>query len=185
MTAGTSRSEEELSKLRHVAPPGVLILGMHRSGTSAVTRLVNLLGPSVCISDDLMMGVRTNAKGHWESRSLFRYNDTLLEEMGCSWWYPPTPEDLVRWQKGLGESTYAEARSAFDRVHPVEPWVWKDPRTCVLLSFWRRVFDRVPAGIVVYRNPLDVARPRTTQPHGDGVRSGPVDAVHPAPPRSG
>ena len=135
-----------------------MILGMHRSGTSAVTRLVNLLGPSVCISEDLLVGTRTNAKGHWESRSLFRLNDRLLAEMGGAWWHPPTTGDLVRWEQGLDSRTFDEARDVFDHAHPSEPWVWKDPRACLTLSFWRHVLDRPVSGIIVYRNPLDVAR---------------------------
>jgi hypothetical protein len=137
---------------------GVMILGMHRSGTSAVTRLVNLLGPSVCIDDDLLVGTRTNAKGHWESRSLFRLNDRLLAEMEGSWWHPPTEAALAEWEAGLGADTFAEARAVFDHAHPSEPWVWKDPRACLTLGFWRQVLDRPVSAIVVYRNPFDVAR---------------------------
>jgi hypothetical protein len=131
---------------------------MHRSGTSAVTRLVNLLGPAVCISDDLLVGTRTNAKGHWESRSLFRLNDRLLSATGSSWWHPPTGEELTTWEQGLTADTFDEARDTFDRAHPSTPWVWKDPRACLTLSFWRRALDRPVCGIIVYRNPLDVAR---------------------------
>ena len=137
---------------------GVLILGMHRSGTSAVTGLVNLLGPSVCISEDLLVGARTNAKGHWESRSLFRLNDRLLAEMGCSWWHPPSGEVLAGWERGLDAGTFDGARDVFDHAHPSAPWVWKDPRACLTLSFWRRALDRPVSGIIVFRNPLDVAR---------------------------
>jgi hypothetical protein len=144
-------------------PAGVLILGMHRSGTSAVTRLVNLLGPSVCVDEDLLVGTRTNAKGHWESRSLFRLNDRLLGEMGCSWWYPPTAEILSAWEQDLDEVRFEEARDIFARAHPTEPWVWKDPRACVTLSFWRRALGRPVSGIVVYRSPLDVARSLETR----------------------
>ena len=44
-----------------------------------------------------------------------------------------------------------------DRIHPSEPWVWKDPRTCLTLPFWKQALHRPLAGIVVFRNPLDVA----------------------------
>jgi len=112
----------------------------------------------MCIEDDLLVGTRTNAKGHWESRSLFALNDRLLAEMGCSWWSPPTGELLATWEHQLGSERFDEARAVFDHAHPVEPWVWKDPRACLALGFWRRVLDRPLCGIVVFRNPLDVAR---------------------------
>jgi hypothetical protein len=138
-------------------PKGALVLGMHRSGTSAATGLINLLGLSTCVSDDLLIGARTNAKGHWESKSLFKFNDRLLAEMGRTWWYPPSMEELDHWEADQNRTTYEEGRSAFDRVHPDEPWVWKDPRTCLTLSFWRHALSQRAAGIIVFRNPLDVA----------------------------
>jgi hypothetical protein len=138
-------------------PAGVIVLGMHRSGTSAATGLMNLLGLSPSVSSDLMMGTRTNAKGHWESRSMYVLNDRLLAETGHAWWYPPTSDELARWLDGGTAVTSETARGAFDRVHPVEPWVWKDPRTCVTLSYWRRALGRPVAGVIVFRNPIDVA----------------------------
>jgi hypothetical protein len=142
----------------HSTPTGVIVLGMHRSGTSAATGLMNLLGLAPSVRGDLMMGTRTNAKGHWESRSMYVLNDRLLAETGHSWWYPPTLEELALWLAGGTAVTGESGRAAFDRVHLVEPWVWKDPRTCVTLSYWRRALDRPVAGVIVFRNPIDVAR---------------------------
>jgi hypothetical protein len=142
-----------------------MVLGMHRSGTSAATGLISLLGLSPCISEDLMMGTRTNAKGHWESGSMFRLNDRLLAETGHTWWYPPTVEELDRWERSRDAKTFDESREIFDRVHPIEPWVWKDPRACLTLSFWRHALSRPVAGVVVFRNPLDVANSLERRDH--------------------
>ena len=146
---------------------GVLVLGMHRSGTSAATRLVNLLGPSVCIRSDLLMGNENNAKGFWESKSLIRRNNLLLAEMGRRWWYPPSLDVLEEWERTVDDTTVEAARTAFTRAHPTEPWVWKDPRTCLTLSFWRHTLVRPVAGVVVYRNPLDTARSLEKRNHMD------------------
>jgi hypothetical protein len=110
------------------------------------------------VGDDLLVGTRTNAKGHWESRALFRLDDRLLGESGHTWWFPPTADELLSWEAHSPASSFDDARATFDRVHPVEPWVWKDPRACLTLSYWRRALDRPVAGIIVFRNPLDVAR---------------------------
>ena len=139
------------------APAGVIVLGMHRSGTSVATGLMNLLGLSPSVSGDLMMGTRTNAKGHWESRTMYRLNNRLLAETGHAWWYPPTPSQLALWMDSGTAVTGETARDTFDRVHPVEPWVWKDPRTCVTLAYWRQALGRPVAGVIVFRNPIDVA----------------------------
>ena len=136
-------------------PPGVLVLGMHRSGTSVATRLVHQLGPAM--STDAIGATDWNPRGLWESQSLIRLNDRILAETGHTWWYPP-PEgphyaDAMQEIDGF----VAEATDAFGRVHPSYPWVWKDPRTSLLIPFWRGVLGR-PAGVLVLRHPFDVAR---------------------------
>ncbi|HTZ08801.1 MAG TPA: hypothetical protein VMB72_07005, partial [Acidimicrobiales bacterium] len=68
--------------------PGVVVLGMHRSGTSAVTRILNLLGADVGERDDLLTDY-DNPAGHWESRALVAANDRILAAWGRSWDFPP------------------------------------------------------------------------------------------------
>jgi hypothetical protein len=154
------------------APRGVLVLGMHRSGTSAVAGLTNLLGLATCVSNDLITGMAWNPSGHWESRSLTRLNDQLLAEMGHTWWYPPPSGALYSDAAARIAALPDDAGRCFDRVHPSEPWVWKDPRTCLTLPFWRQALRRSVVGIVVFRNPLDVAtslRDRNSLPLSFGV----------------
>jgi hypothetical protein len=142
--------------LRRSTPKGVMVLGMHRSGTSAATRLVNLLGPATCDVNDMVRGP-WNPLGHWESRSLMHLNDRILAEMGRSWWHPPPDADEYGpVAAGIVTST-AEARNEFRRVHRSVPWVWKDPRTCVLLPFWRAALGPRVAAVIVFRNPMEVA----------------------------
>ncbi len=134
----------------------VAVLGMHRSGTSVATRLVSLLGPSLCRPEDLVRGHRGNPPGHWESSSLVEQNNELLTRLSASWWCPPSaasdPTDLAH----IDELRTA-ARSVFEWAHPTGPWVWKDPRNCVLLPFWSAALEiKVPV-ILMLRHPLDVA----------------------------
>jgi hypothetical protein len=129
---------------------------MHRSGTSAATRLVNVLGPATCAPGDMVRGP-WNPSGHFESRSLMHLNNALLAQMGRTWWYPPPSGDDYDVVAAGVTTTRAQARRAFRRVHPTVPWVWKDPRTSVLLPFWRSVLGPRLAAVVVVRNPLEVA----------------------------
>ena len=145
-------------------PRGILVLGMHRSGTSAATRLVNAMGPALCDPGDMVRGP-WNPSGHWESRSLMHLNDNLLRQMGRTWWYPPPagesypplPGDTYAAVADAVTTRPAQARRAFRRVHHGVPWVWKDPRTSVLVPFWRAALGPRLAAVVVFRNPLDVA----------------------------
>ena len=129
---------------------GVFVLGMHRSGTSAVARLVNLLGVPMCVEADLVRAAPSNPRGHWESVSLVRFNDALLHKHGRAWWCPP--------RLGLVCSgDPSAARELFASVYPTKQWVWKDPRTCLTLSFWLEALNTRPVGILVLRNPLEIA----------------------------
>jgi len=136
-------------------PEGVVILGMHRSGTSLVTRLVNMLGLAVCRDDDLVVGRVRNPRGHWESKSLVSYNDRLLEELGASWFCPP-PLGARETARMLSRHA-SEALALLREAHPRRPWVWKDPRTCALLPFWSAVLERRAAYLLVARHPFEVS----------------------------
>ena len=62
---------------------------MPRSGTSAVSRAVNLLGVR-CVDSDLVLDVRGNPTGHWESGTLVNLNNRLLHQMGYASVVPAT-----------------------------------------------------------------------------------------------
>jgi GT2 family glycosyltransferase len=139
-----------------VANVGVYVLGMHRSGTSATTRLINLMGVSLCVEADLLGPAKGNEHGLWESATLVRFNDALLRQLGGAWWCPPRPNQIwpqhtsIAHQLGL-------ARQVFQSVHRTVQWAWKDPRTCVTLPFWLRALEQKPVVILVIRNPLEIA----------------------------
>ncbi|HLI72821.1 MAG TPA: hypothetical protein VKU86_03000 [Acidimicrobiales bacterium] len=146
--AGSARSKK--------APRGVLVLGMHRSGTSAATGLIHMLGLATCVPGDMVRGP-WNPNGHFESRSLMHLDNALLAQMGRRWWYPPPAGDGYGAVAESITTTPAEARRVFRRAYRRAPWVWKDPRACVLLPFWRRALGDRVATVVVFRHPVEVA----------------------------
>jgi hypothetical protein len=135
---------------------GVFVLGMHRSGTSAATRLANLLGIPTCVEDDFFAAQPDNPRGHWESRSLTTFNERLLNALGCDWSCPPILES--GWESAPSLSSLAaEGKALFEQVTPTEDWVWKDPRNCVTLPFWFESLAARPVAVLVHRNPLSIA----------------------------
>ena len=66
----------------------ILVLGMHRSGTSALARTVNLLGAAA--PRTLMPADPSNPRGFWESNKLVPIDEAILAAMGSSWhdWQP-------------------------------------------------------------------------------------------------
>ncbi len=135
---------------------GVFVLGMHRSGTSAATRLVNLLGVPTCVEDDLLPATEDNPRGYWESKTLSAFNDRIFAALGADWSCPPT--FMPGWEtRPELEELRSEAAELFARVCPAEQWVWKDPRNCMTFAFWQSCLDVEPAVVLLHRNPLEIA----------------------------
>lgn len=133
------------------AGTGVLVLGMHRSGTSALTRVVNLLGVPIGRAGEV-------TDEHWESGALMSFQNELLRSLGGTWSDPPALRPGWERHPRLLPQV-AAARRAFDKVYGELPlWVWKDPRTSLTLPFWRRALRMRTLAIVIYRNPLEVWR---------------------------
>jgi hypothetical protein len=137
---------------------GVMVLGMHRSGTSVLTRIVNLLGVPVGNEPDLVVPDEANAKGYWESLSLTLYQESLLERLGGRWDAPPLL--VPGWERSTGLMfEVGRARRVFRRIYGGLPvWTWKDPRTSITLPFWRRAIRPRVLAVVIHRHPLEVAR---------------------------
>lgn len=151
----------------------VLLLGMHRSGTSAATRALNLCG--VAVPDDLLPPMPDNPDGYWEPRSVVALHDQALEMAGLSWRDPrPFPPD---W---FGGPAAAAVRARLwetiqPDLHAKRRLVLKDPRLCRLLPLWRQLCaeNAVPLHcILTARNPLDVAESlhrRDAMPQADAL----------------
>jgi len=129
---------------------GVLVVGMHRSGTSVATEVLNRLGLSTCT--DPVEADQWNPRGYWESMSLLSQNEHLLRRLGSTWSRPPTDVDLA----ALGDELPGSA-ARFATVHPASGWVWKDPRNCILLPFWRRALSQRLAVVLMLRHPIEIA----------------------------
>ena len=135
----------------------LLVIGMHRSGTSAMTGALVGLGFGPPRPDDRMDWPESNPE-HWESFSLTVHDDAVLKRLGASWDAPPEPSTLTsdEFERDLeGEGDPASLLNAsFDGPGP---WVWKDPRTCLLLPYWKPRLSAPLAAVLVWREPQAVA----------------------------
>jgi len=129
---------------------------MHRSGTSALTRALNLLGASLGDESDLYVA-HDNPEGHWESAKLIACNDQILNAFGGSWAAPPWL--VTGWERSpVADALVPGLRESFAVVYDgvPSPWLWKDPRTCLTLPLWRRVVGEFVV-VLVLRDPARVA----------------------------
>jgi GT2 family glycosyltransferase len=138
------------------APWCVLVVGMHRSGTSATASALGELGLALPRDEDMLGARFGNERGHFESLSLLAFCDRLLAKLGRSWDDPPEPYAGV---PAALEGDLEEGRELFEAAFgtPSRPVTWKDPRLSVLLPFWRAAIARPIATLVVVRDPLAVA----------------------------
>ena len=134
----------------------IVVLGMHRSGTSALARVLNLAGAYFGAEGVATPANVENRKGFWEREDVRALNDAALHSIGCDW-------DVVANfdVAAIGRQELATLRSgAADIVAKLDahrPWFVKEPRLCLLLPIWRPSLE-FPVCVHIYRNPLEVAR---------------------------
>ena len=134
-------------------PKIILILGMHRSGTSLVAQMVAKWG--AYMGDDLMQANEYNKEGYWEYNPLVQLNDKILNYLGNTWYTPPFSINLSLLINVFGKEAY-QLIDKMDKHNTT--WCWKDPRMVSLLPFWEKIFsDREIVLINCIRSPLAVA----------------------------
>ncbi len=145
------------------APPpfagdAVLVLGMHRSGTSAITGALGVL--EVPLGSRLIDAGPDNPGGYWEQRDAVLLDEQLLHALGSDWDDPtPLPES---WLDGEPATVAAAAIRALvgDEFSGKSLWALKDPRLCRLLPLWRRELLALgvqPSVVLVLRHPDEIA----------------------------
>lgn len=144
---------------KSVAPrTAYLVLGMHRSGTSAITQLLALAGAD--LPANVMPGDEHNAKGYFEPWKIAIFNDERLRAAGSAWddpfafpYRPLAAADDAAWRE--------RALALFDEEFGQIAWpLMKDPRATVLLPFWREVLAERGVAlrcVIPVRHPLAVA----------------------------
>ena len=142
--------------------PPVILLGMHRSGTTLLSKLLRPAG--LHLGD--WRGADTDESIYFQN-----LNEALLRLASASW---DEPQPFVRALKNVrlseamagaladylndgslskpflgkrGESLFAQA----------SPWGWKDPRTCYTLPLWLKLFPEAKV-LFIHRNGVDVAQ---------------------------
>ena len=130
----------------------LLVLGMHRSGTSAVSRAMKCFGAS--FSDTPMPTQPENPKGYFEDQIVCNLNDRIFESNGQHWYQF---SDIEKWKWGL----FIEAARTLvveDRLKKFSLFALKDPRICPLLPLWTKALKGVDVKCVIcIRHPIAVA----------------------------
>ena len=138
----------------------IVVLGMHRSGTSALTRGLSVL--SVELGDNLMSASEDqNPKGFFEDLDIYQLNEQILRKAGSAWHsFAAIDHDSLLGPEFLPERLKA-AQILQDKLDCANTFAFKDPRVAILLPFWKCVLDDLEVDsqfIVAVRNPLEVSQ---------------------------
>ena len=128
----------------------VVILGMHRSGTSMVAEALAAGGIFVGEPQDLLQGREDNPHGFWEREDVVALNDAILLENNASWYCPPQLAPTA---------SPAQLEALVSIVNPMQQdcsWLIKDPRQLITWPLWQQSLGDAVL-VFVYRDPLAVA----------------------------
>ena len=137
----------------------IVVLGMHRSGTSAIARGLKAL--SVELGDNLMPAVpNNNDRGFWEDMDVYKFNERLFARLGTAWDRLSVVSDSPLSGQTFSAERYEAATLIERKLSKIPVFGVKDPRMSVLLPFWKCIFEDLALDdqyIVALRNPLEVA----------------------------
>jgi hypothetical protein len=142
----------------------IVVCVMHLSGTSALTRVISLLGAQ--LPQHLYPAGLGNETGHWEPEPAVRNNDDMLRSAGTNvnalwdsntdWLASPLARSFIRKCKRVIEDEYGD-----------EPlFVLKDPRISLFMPVWSAALDELEIAhhtIICFRNPTEVAQSLATR----------------------
>ena len=143
----------------------IIVLGVHRSGTSLLTAGLERLGANLGIKSDYKSD--ENPKGFFENEEIVLFNDRLLHDLGGRWDNPLFDGSQALADKNSSDldGWYDEADNVFTRNFEGHDLIAiKDPRICQLLPFWTEVLSRNGYNqdntyfVHICRHPMEIAQ---------------------------
>lgn len=151
----------------------VVVLGVHRSGTSLLASGVQTLGFDLCQQDTECDA--DNPTGYNEQVEIRAFNDRLLAHLGTSWDDWTFRSGLIDWDDPAVLPWILEADGLLKTIFRGCPkGVLKDPRITMLFPFWKRIFGRSGYRVryvLAMRNPLEVAKSQVIRAARDPGRN--------------
>lgn len=147
----------------------VVVLGMHRSGTSVVARSLQVMGAN--LGDRLIQPIKDqNDKGFWEDSDLNSLNDEMLNALNSGWHFL-TPIQPVDVEKLCKDGYLVRAVEMLrEKTSDLPIFGFKDPRVAKLLLFWKEAFAESGLNVsyvLAIRHPLSVSKSLTNRNNFD------------------
>lgn len=133
----------------------ILVLGMHRSGTSMITHILEQFGCFIGRDDEILAPAPDNPKGFYERLDVKELNDWVLRELGYKW-NRLANFSLAEVNLELKDEFFRRINKIFQSIDDGKPIVFKDPRICLILELWQEAIE-IDHLIIVIRNPVHIA----------------------------
>jgi hypothetical protein len=152
-----SEQPPSLSPRFAALPPPLLVVGMHRSGTSLIAGMLTALG--VCLDPAMPPppegapfdppSDKLRSDGYCEAEAFRLLDERILDSAGAAWHeiapflaVRDDPRFMERSVRTMLRATHGALASGFLDLapHPLHAWGWKDPRTSLLLPYWLQLF---------------------------------------------
>lgn len=134
----------------------IIILGMHRSGTSCLAGSLQQHGIAL---GEVSRSNEYNTKGNRENQEIISLNEAILDSSGGDWKTPPTE---IKWKKTHEETRDKIIETLQNQNTPY--WGFKDPRTLLTFEFWKQGLQSDFKIIGAFRHPLDVVNSLASRP---------------------
>ena len=135
----------------------VVIIGMHRSGTSALAGMLDVIG--VFPGKNLLEASTSNKKGYFENSKVYELNKEILESVHSSW--DDYSFDFSQIKKSKKSKFIKKAKIIIENDYKFfETFLIKDPRVSILFPIWEKALEElniIIKPIFIVRNPIEVA----------------------------
>mmetsp|Transcript_3999 Transcript_3999/g.6263 ORF Transcript_3999/g.6263 Transcript_3999/m.6263 type:complete len:463 (+) Transcript_3999:513-1901(+) len=156
----SSFTKSKNSNNQGIETSGVIMLGMHRSGTSMLSGLL-VQGIGYNVGGPLIGAAFDNEKGFFERVDVVLQNDEFMKSQNIWWGSRVKHYDSEKAYEEYksGKINFSEGAKGLEFLNDKKntPWLQKDPRMCITLKTWLKILDNPPAIVFTYRHPMEVA----------------------------
>jgi len=119
----------------------VIILGMHRSGTSMLSSIIHTFGISMGPAIDLKRNnPQSQPLGYWEDQGFVSLNTQIIKAAGGDWYNPPGRIKILTASIGYRD----QISELIERRNEASNWGWKDPRNCLCIECYQYALNPLP-----------------------------------------
>ncbi|NMQ18937.1 hypothetical protein E4P82_06770 [Candidatus Competibacter phosphatis] len=134
----------------------IFVIGMHRSGTSMVARLLNLMGAYFGPEGISTGSGQENPKGFWERKDVRALNNQILYAANSDW-DRVSDFSLEKIASQDLDTINQQLQRLILELDAHRPWFLKEPRFCLTFPLWKKYLE-YPICIHTHRSPIQIAQ---------------------------